>query len=361
VWNPIIKWTDKYAVFVLLEDDLGHVGLGECWCFDACPDALVAYLRTEVAPHILGLAVKDQQTVFDQLLARSCLTARHGILRSALSGVDIALWDLRSQGAKLPLWKYLRTQGLHSNMPDGCVYLYGSGGLYGENKTTDDLVSELKAIQNQAYDLVKMKVGAMSIEEDIDRVNAVLNGLDSETQLIIDGVYSYTPEQAQQLFKALPRDRLAAFQSPVPAHNISAMAHLIKAGIPVMANEAEYRQELHNALIEQPAVKYLQTAPIASGGISRLIELSRAVETGALLMSLEVSSTAVALMAACHFAAACESVAHTEYHFVHQVFFDELDLRPIRGNAGWYQLPDRSGLGVTLPQAEVALAFDLKG
>ena len=49
VWNPALRWTKKFAVFVELIDDAGRVGLGECWCFDSAPDALLAFLRTEVA------------------------------------------------------------------------------------------------------------------------------------------------------------------------------------------------------------------------------------------------------------------------------------------------------------------------
>ena len=40
VWNPAIRWTKKYAVFVVLENDQGVQGIGECWCFDTAPDAL---------------------------------------------------------------------------------------------------------------------------------------------------------------------------------------------------------------------------------------------------------------------------------------------------------------------------------
>jgi len=76
-------------------------------------------------------------------------------------------------------------------------------------------------------------------------------------------------------------------------------------------------------------------------------------------LSLEVSSTAIALAAACHFAAANKIVAHTEYHYVHQVFMDELHLRPVTGQTGWFKLADEPGLGITLPMDEVNKEFEL--
>ncbi len=357
VWNPAIKWTQKHAVFVRLEDTEGNEGIGECWCFDSSPDALVAFLRTELAPHLLGLDVADHAALVSGLRSKATLSARHGILASALSGIDIALWDLRSKMAQQPLWKFLRAQGLHSNMPDGCVYLYASGGLYGEDKTTADLITEMQAWQAENFNMLKMKVGALTIEEDLQRVQSVLAALNDECQIIIDGVYSYTAEQAQRFFASLDSDRVIAFQSPVDAADLSGMQSLVESKLPVMGTEAEYRHEIHSELVDRNAVKFLQTAPIACGGISRLIELNKLVEDTPIFLSLEVSSTAIALMVACQFAAATHSVAHTEYHTLHQVFFEELNIKPIRGNAGWYQLPARPGLGIDLPQSQLKVEF----
>jgi len=307
VWNPAIKWTKKYAVFVVLETDQGCSGLGECWCFDTAPDTLVAFLRTEIAPQFLGTPVADIKSVCERLVIAATLTARHGILASALSGVDIAAHDLQSREANLPLWRFLRVQAGNDTQAAGSVYLYASGGLYGQDKTTHDLVAEMCAMQASGYNLVKMKVGALSLQQDIERVLAVLDALPLTCKLIIDGVYRYSYHQALTVFSALPADRIEAFQSPLAVQDVAGMRSLCKEGVPVMSAEAEYRQEVHCQLLAMSAVKYLQVAPIACGGISRLQELHNRMElktepTSA--MSLEVSSTAVAFMAACHFAAA---------------------------------------------------------
>ena len=46
LWNPAIRWTRKYAVFIEVETSDGALGLGECWCFDKAPDALIAFIKT---------------------------------------------------------------------------------------------------------------------------------------------------------------------------------------------------------------------------------------------------------------------------------------------------------------------------
>ncbi len=360
VWNPAITWTKKYAVFITIENPDGITGLGECWCFDTTPDVLVAFLKTEIFPHIVGLTTNDCGALYKGLLSRATLTARHGLLASAWSGVDIALWDLRSREAGLPLWKYLQKHVPQASKSSSSVYLYASGGLYGETKTTDDLVAEMTSMNSAGFEIVKMKTGGLSIEKDLERINAVLSNLEQSFKLIIDGVYSYTVSEALQLYNALPADRIEAFQSPVSADDLPGMKTLRDAGVPVMATEAEYRSEIHQQLIHTGAVKYLQTAPIACGGLSRLMQLSEQItQTGNpnIHLSLEVSSTAVALLAAAHYSAVCNEVVHVEYHYLHQVFFDDLKLQPVKKSTGWFELSDCAGLGIDLPESETHLAY----
>lgn len=349
IWNPAIRWTKKYAVFVCIEDDTGHQGIGECWCFDTAPDTLVAFLRSEIIPHFLGISLEDIAPLAESLITRATLTARHGISASALSGIDIAMWDLRAQRANQTIWKDLSPAG------NGTVALYASGGLYGEGKTPELLADEMAGHAQRGFKLFKMKVGGDTIPADVARVHSVLNALPSDAKLIIDGVYSYSADDALRVFDALPKDRIEAFQSPTKAWDYLGMARLSKAGVPVMATEAEYRPELHQKLVEDVQVAFLQTAPIACGGISRVRALSEMVAKTQTRLSLEVSSTAIALMAACQVAAADPVIAHVEFHSVHTVFFDALRLQAYPNSR--YSLPNDPGLGITLPIDDISTAY----
>lgn len=351
-WNPAIRWTQKHAVFVEIEDNSGRVGLGECWCFDNVPDTLCTYLRTEVVPAFLGQDVASLEQISADLMQRATLTARHGLLSSALSGMDIAVHDLRAQALGLPIWKMLNSTGT------GDVPLYASGGLYGKGKGLAELGAELAGMARSGFPLVKMKVGGMDMADDRARVLHVLGAVPGDTKVIIDAVYTLTPDMALTLFGALPADRIEAFQSPVRADDIAGMARLVRAGVPVMATEAEYRSEIHSRLVEAGAVRFLQTAPVACGGYTRLAELADLVRGTDIRLSLEVSSTAVALMAACQFAAAEKMVAHVEYHHLHQVFFDQLPWTDA-GFASRMPLPDCPGIGIGLPHLKADLACEI--
>lgn len=351
-WNPAIRWTKKYAVFVEVEDSDGRVGLGECWCFDAAPDTLCAYLRTELLPAFIGQDLSALEEIATDLVNRATLTARHGILASALSGIDIAVHDLRAQSQGLPVWRLL------NKVQSGKVCLYASGGLYGKDKGLPELAGEISDMAKAGFPIVKMKVGGGDPQSDLERVNQALDVLPENMRLIIDAVYCLSSDGALRLFDALPPERIEAFQSPTKAHDIAGMARLVRAGVPVMATEAEYRREVHQQLIEERAVSFLQTAPIACGGFSRLSELADLVQDTEVRLSLEVSSTAVALMAACQFAAAEETVAHVEYHHLHQVFFDQLPWSSAKFGPQM-AMPERPGIGISLPENGTEFAFGL--
>ncbi len=354
VWNPALRWTLKYAVFVEIEDEDGQIGVGECWCFDAKPDALIAFLRTEVVPYFLGEHLNDVEEITHRRLKFATLSARHGILVSALSGIDIATWDLRAQKNKEPVWKTLNPRG------SGRALFYASGGLYGEDKDEQALITEMTKFSQSGFSISKMKIGALDVADDIARINAVIAALPDSARLIIDCVYSYSYDDIARIYEQLPAYRIEAVQSPVAADNFHAMTKLVENGVPVMANEAEYRSELHTELVERRAIRFLQSAPIACGGVSRIRRLSTLTKDTPISISLEVSSTAIALTAASHLAAADSSIAHVEYHSIHDVFFDALPLRRQAEKEGLFTMSEVPGLGICLPDQGLIVGFEAR-
>ncbi|ASM75012.1 MULTISPECIES: mandelate racemase/muconate lactonizing enzyme family protein [Roseobacteraceae] len=351
VWNPMIKWTEKSNVFITLHASDGTVGIGECWCLDTRPDTLLAYLKTEVLPLMRATPLADLPALFASMRNRATLTTRHGLLESALSGLDLALWDIAAKRAGLPLWKTLNSNGT------GKAPVYISGGIYGLNKTVDDLVKEMVGLEAQGFSCLKMKIGGQTEQLDTERVNAVLAALKSDTKLIIDSVYSYDFDSALRMYRTFDPARIEAFQSPLPPDDIPGMRRLVELGVPVMGIEAEYRPQIHSAMIRERSLRFLQVAPSAVGGPSRMKALVEELEGTGIGMSLEVSSSVVATLAAAHFAAAEGRVAHFEYHSIHQVLFEKIAAGGHRIEGSIMHLSDLPGLGMALAPGDAVTAF----
>lgn len=343
VWNPQIRWRTKYSVIVRIETDRRVFGIGECWCFDAAPDALIAYLKSEVIPRLVGADPIERDAIQADLWRTTTLSARHGIMASALSGIDIALWDIAAKAEGVPLYRLLGGKA-------GQVRLYASGGLYAEGKDAEGLAEELAGYLDAGFDWVKFKVGGLSVEEDAHRVLHVRKALGDGPALTIDGVYSYDVRTASDLCERVAAAKIHTFQSPVPADDIEGMEALANEhGVPVLALEAEYREQIIALLLERRAVSVLQLALVACGGISTGLRFAENAASHGIPCSLECSSTAIAQMAAFHLAAARQQIESVEYHMVHQVLFE---LFPFDGSAianGILQLPDTPGLGLEVP------------
>ena len=107
LWNPAFRWFRRTAVLVRVHTAAGVSGIGECWTFDTDIAALVAFLRTEIAPRIVGMDARLIEAVAAASLRGMALRARQGIAASAHSGIDIALWDIAGKLAGRPVWKLL--------------------------------------------------------------------------------------------------------------------------------------------------------------------------------------------------------------------------------------------------------------
>jgi L-alanine-DL-glutamate epimerase-like enolase superfamily enzyme len=344
LWNPKIRWRCKHSVIVEVTTDDGRSGIGECWCFDAAPDALVAFLASEVVPRLVGADALDRAGIAAGLADTATLSARHGIMASALSGVDIALWDLAARAEGVPLWRLIG-----GGEGDGRVRVYASGGLYGADKDATALAAEMAGYRARGFGAVKMKVGALAPEADAARVLAVREAIGPEAGLIIDGVYSFDAPGALSFFERVRPAAIRAFQSPLSADDVSGMAALTAAGVPVMGLEAEYRHLVIDLLLDRRALAILQFAPVACGGITGGLALIGKAAACGLPVSLEVSSTAVAQLAAFHLGAARAMVESVELHMVHQVLFEAFPFPPSAIAGGVLALPETPGLGLALP------------
>ena len=182
------RMLDRPAVFVRVEDTDGHVGWGEVWAnFPAVGAEHRARLVNEVlAPAIAGFAASHPLDVFETLTQATSVLALQsgepGPFAQAISGIDLAVWDLYARRRQMPLWKLLG--GNRSR-----IRVYASG----INPTGSRQMAE--AALSRGHRALKLKVG---FDLAADRSN-----LASLRQLIGDGMLAADANQAWSLDRAL--------------------------------------------------------------------------------------------------------------------------------------------------------------
>jgi L-alanine-DL-glutamate epimerase-like enolase superfamily enzyme len=108
----------------------------------------------------------------------------HGERSVAVGTIDMAVWDAVAKIAGLPLYELLARR--HQRQANPKVFVYAAGGYYYPGKDNQALRAEMRSYLNRGYNVVKMKIGGASIQEDAQRIEAVLQEIGNDAQLAVD-------------------------------------------------------------------------------------------------------------------------------------------------------------------------------
>ncbi|MBB2758235.1 UNVERIFIED_ORG: L-alanine-DL-glutamate epimerase-like enolase superfamily enzyme [Xanthomonas campestris] len=108
----------------------------------------------------------------------------HGERSVAVGTLDMAIWDATAKIAGMPLFRYLaQMKGRQANPR---VFVYAAGGYYYPGKDHSALRKEMRGYLDRGYNVVKMKIGGASIDEDRGRIESVLEEIGSQARLAVD-------------------------------------------------------------------------------------------------------------------------------------------------------------------------------
>jgi L-alanine-DL-glutamate epimerase-like enolase superfamily enzyme len=108
----------------------------------------------------------------------------HGERSVAVGTIDMAIWDAVAKIAGKPLFRLLAEQ--YGGTANPRVFVYAAGGYYYPGKNLDALRAEMRSHVDRGYTVVKMKIGGASMDEDQQRLEAVLKEIDGKAQLAVD-------------------------------------------------------------------------------------------------------------------------------------------------------------------------------
>ncbi len=109
----------------------------------------------------------------------------HGERSVAVGTVDMAVWDAVAKIEGMPLWRYLADR-YRGGVADDKVWVYAAGGYYYPGKDDKALQDEMRSYRDRGYNVVKMKIGGTSLEDDLRRIEAVIDVVGSGRNLAVD-------------------------------------------------------------------------------------------------------------------------------------------------------------------------------
>lgn len=126
----------------------------------------------------------------------------HGERSVAVGVVDMAIWDAVAKIAGVPLWRYL-ADNYGDGTADDSVFVYAAGGYYYPGKDDSKLQEEMRRYRGMGYEVVKMKIGGASLEEDLRRIEAVLEIVGDGKNLAVDANGRFDLETAIRYGEAM--------------------------------------------------------------------------------------------------------------------------------------------------------------
>jgi len=248
------RWASNDTLLVKVQTDTGLVGWGDAFCY-GCMDAVKGALHSMVAPLAIGRDASDILRLSHELQKVLHLFGRYGITIFALSGLDIALWDVAGKAANLPLHRLLGASGATS------LPAYASLLKY---KDPERVAARTKLAVQQGYRYVKLH------ETEEAEVRAAREAAGSDVKLMVDTNCPWTPEEARHMTLKLRPYDLHWLEEPIfPPEDFAAIAKLrAGTGVAMAAGENNCTAVQFRDMFAADAVDYAQPSVTKVGGIT---------------------------------------------------------------------------------------------
>jgi D-galactarolactone cycloisomerase len=350
-------YTRRSAHLVEVETDEGITGIGEC--FGPGPIALANKTIVEkvIAPLIVGRDPGDREVLWHLVYNDLRDHGQKGMPIQALSGIDIALWDIAGKMYGQPLYKLLG--GAFRDR----IEVYGYGMML---QQVPDLprrfAGESAQIKEMGFNAIKMKIG-LGPKEDIRLVNSVREAIGDETKLMVDANHAYTAREAIPLGRRLEDLGVYWFEEPVAPEDRQGYRDLCEAlDMNIAGGEAEFSRWGFRDLIEGRCVDVLQPETCGLGGISEYLKIRDLAHAHFVPVVNHVWGSAVCVAVNLHLLAAMPDLpggAHPvqpmlEYDTTPNLFRENIlteslgVLNQVKTNGGWVGLPKGPGLGIEI-------------
>ena len=343
---------------VEVETDEGVTGWGECFGPGNIAFANKGIVEKVIQPIVLGMQALDRDVIWHKVYNLMRDHGQKGMPLQALSGVDIALWDLAGKAANLPLYKMIG--GAHRDK----VEVYGYGMML-RPENINSLISRFKEesaeIKEMGFKALKMKVG-VGPKDDIKLIEAVRGGIGDNFRFMVDANHGYTTHDALYVGRAMEEFSPYWFEEPVAPEDLDGYRELRAAlKVNISGGEAEFNRWGWRKLLESRGLDIAQPEVCALGGISEYLRVLALCHSHFTPVVNHVWGSAIAVAVNLHLLAAMPPLPGglfpwepmLEFDTTHNRFIDDLltvslDIKKqVKINNGTVSLPKGPGLGVT--------------
>jgi D-galactarolactone cycloisomerase len=312
----------RQAIICKVSTDEDIQGVGEAFYFGG-PAKIAADIITDVyGPLLMDKDPLDTNVIWDCLYNWTRDQGMKGVTISALSAIDIALWDIKGKALGLPVFKLLG--GAYRNK----ARAYATGLYEPQNvpDVTRALVNEALGYKEEGFSGMKLKIG-YGIEKDVGYVQAIREAIGDDIYLMVDANHAYNSSEAIEPSRKIEQFDIHWFEEPVPPEDLDGYCEIRK-----------------------------KSKILIAGGFTEMMKITAMASAANIPLIPHVWGTNVGLAASLQFFAGLPHFPERrfpaepffEYDRSPHPFREEVTLEKFVLKDGYLDIPDRPGLGVSL-------------
>ena len=341
VYIPVRQMTDAINIlstfraltFLQVFTDEGITGISP-------GGGMAAFIEGVLKPYVIGEDPLNTERIWEKMYWGSLSSGRRGAAITAISAIDIAIWDLKGKILNQPVHKLL---GGHRDT----VPAYGSG--INRNYTREELVKQMTDYVEDGFKMVKMKIGGRDPNDDLERIKLVRETIGPNVDLAVDVNNGWSITTAIRMAQKMEKYDIYWLEEPILADEIDNLAKLAnETSIPIAVGENHYTKWEFKEMIERGAVEIVQADVAKCGGVTEFIKIAAIADAYGLPMcphgSAYISVPAVAAVPNGLFS----EYVQTSHDPIGQVFID-----PIKAKNGEVIPSNKPGFGLELNEEAI--------
>lgn len=351
-----------HCTLVRIDTDEGISGYGE-----ANPDAgarSVVGMIEQLKPRLLGEDPRNVERIWDKLRRGYIFGgAQGGVTVIALSGIELALWDLAAKAAGQPLYRMMGGKFRDR------IRLYADCHA-GDDESPASYAARARELVEEGFSAVKFDIDDLSHPAKYDRFNHTLNNAEITTMvervaavreavgpdldLCIDMHGRYDTPSACRVAWEMEPFKLMWLEEPVPAENIDALAKVrASSHTPICVGENLYLRWGFKELLEKQAADIIMPDVPKCGGLAESKKIANYAEVYYVPFAPHLVSTPLGTMATCQMLATIPNFLVLEWHaYYEQEYWNSYVKLPEGERSivknGHIEIPDTPGIGVEL-------------
>ena len=332
------------AVLIKVTTDEGIIGWGEAH-HGRCPGAIAKLVDTTFKELLLGMDALNTISVWEKIYKMQLSSHGMGYASTmALSGLDIALWDIKGKYLNSPVYKLLG--GSEKKIPS-----YAGGIALGWQQP-ESLVEEAHKHISNGYAAIKLRVGD-NLKDDFLRVKTVRENIPEKIKILVDANTNYSLQDVQKAMPFYEENEVFWLEEPFPAMEFNNYKIARSFGnLSIAAGENHFTRYEFARLIEDNVVSFAQPDVSKTGGITELIRISNLMSGWNISINPHTSLTAINMAASIHILASIDNSGFFEGDVTSfNPFRDEMGTKPYSlDEKGFVDVLKLPGIGIEVDE-----------